>query len=60
MRHGFAFSEWVGMFQTALTFISTGFINDFRLETNQIAERTQSNDSKGRLKPFHRSSSTLL
>jgi len=48
------------MFQTALTFISTGFINDFRLETNQIAEQTQSNDSKGRLKPFHRSSSTLL
>jgi len=26
------------MFQTALAFISTGFINDFRLETNQIAE----------------------
>ena len=60
LRHRFAFSEWVGVFQTALMFISTGFINDFRLETNQIAERTHSNDSKGRLKPFHRSSSTLL
>ncbi|KZC85970.1 hypothetical protein TW90_1416 [Neisseria flavescens] len=32
------------MFQTALAFISTSFINDFRLETNQIAERTQSNN----------------
>ena len=54
------FQNGLGVFQTALTFISTVFINDFKLETHQIAEQTHSNDSKGRLKPFHRSSSTLL
>ena len=53
------FSEWVGVFQTALAFLSTGFINDFRLGNKPNRRTNPLNDSKT-VRKLYTEADTLL